>query len=243
MALPTSSGGPSVESRPVGRHVRRGLRWSRRTRCALSVGSPLQSHGGGGMSDRPVMGRPLTRRTFIKAAGAAGAGFVMYAYLPGGTLRALAQIPGGTLDPLSVPKYQTPLLIPPVMPRAGVLTNRGGKPVDYYEISMRQFVAADPACRSARHHGLGVRRGGVAEQTRTAGPQRALADDRGEVEPSGPGQVDQRARGRAAGTSCRICCRWTRRCTGRTHPEAWAVATSDPRSPRPPGATPARCRW
>ena len=86
------------------------------------------------------MGRPLTRRTFIKAAGAAGAGFVMYAYLPGGTLQALAQIPGGTLDPLSVPRYQTPLLIPPVMPRAGVLTNPGGKPVDYYEISMRQFV-------------------------------------------------------------------------------------------------------
>ena len=86
------------------------------------------------------MGRPLTRRTFIKAAGAAGAGFVMYAYLPGGTLQVLAQIPGGTLDPLSVPKYQTPLLVPPVMPRAGALTNPGGKPVDYYEISMRQFV-------------------------------------------------------------------------------------------------------
>ncbi|MGH3508402.1 MAG: multicopper oxidase family protein [Nocardioidaceae bacterium] len=91
------------------------------------------------MSGSRVVGPPLTRRTFIKAAGAAGAGFVMYAYLPGGMLRALAQIPGGTLDPLSVPKYQTPLLIPPVMPRADVLTNPGGKPVDYYEISMKQF--------------------------------------------------------------------------------------------------------
>jgi FtsP/CotA-like multicopper oxidase with cupredoxin domain len=93
------------------------------------------------MSDLPVTGRPLTRRTFIKAAGAAGAGFVMYGYMPDGTLQALAaQIPGGTLDPLSVPRYQTPLLTPPVMPRAGVRTNPGGKPVDYYEISMRQFV-------------------------------------------------------------------------------------------------------
>jgi FtsP/CotA-like multicopper oxidase with cupredoxin domain len=92
------------------------------------------------MSDRPVLGPPLTRRTFIKAAGAAGAGFVLYAYLPGGTQQALAEIPGGTLDPLSVPKYQTPMLIPPVMPRAGVLTDPGGKPVDYYEISMRQFL-------------------------------------------------------------------------------------------------------
>jgi FtsP/CotA-like multicopper oxidase with cupredoxin domain len=92
------------------------------------------------MSDHPVLGRPLTRRTFIKAAGAAGAGFVMYAYLPGGSLQALAEVPGGTLSPLSVPKYRTPLLIPPVMPRAGVLTDPGGKPVDYYEISMRQFA-------------------------------------------------------------------------------------------------------
>jgi FtsP/CotA-like multicopper oxidase with cupredoxin domain len=91
------------------------------------------------MSGHLGVGRPLTRRTFIKAAGAAGAGFVMYAYLPGGTLRALAEIPGGTIAPMSVPKYQTPLLIPPVMPRAGVLANPGGKPVDYYEISMRQF--------------------------------------------------------------------------------------------------------
>ncbi|OIJ25484.1 bilirubin oxidase [Nocardioides luteus] len=63
----------------------------------------------------------------------------MYSYLPGGTLRALADIPGGTLAPVSVPKYRTPLLIPPVMPRAGVLTSPGGKPVDYYEISMRQL--------------------------------------------------------------------------------------------------------
>jgi FtsP/CotA-like multicopper oxidase with cupredoxin domain len=64
----------------------------------------------------------------------------MYVYLPGGTLRALAEIPGGDLSPMSVPKYQTPLLVPPVMPRAGVLPNPGAKPVDYYEISMRQFA-------------------------------------------------------------------------------------------------------
>ena len=52
---------------------------------------------------------------------------------------ALAQIPGGTLDPTSLPKYQTAMLIPPVMPRAGTITMPGGKPADYYEISMRQF--------------------------------------------------------------------------------------------------------
>jgi FtsP/CotA-like multicopper oxidase with cupredoxin domain len=76
---------------------------------------------------------------FIRSVGGAGAGFVLFAYLPGGGTRALAQIPGGTLDPSAVPKYQTPMLIPPVMPRAGTIVSPGGKPTDYYEISVRQF--------------------------------------------------------------------------------------------------------
>ena len=55
------------------------------------------------------------------------------------TLRAQAQIPGGTLLPGDVDKYVTPLLIPPVMPKAATIM-RKGNPVDYYEISMRQFA-------------------------------------------------------------------------------------------------------
>jgi spore coat protein A len=81
----------------------------------------------------------ISRRAFIAAAGIAGAGFVLYTVLPGGTRVALADVPGGTLPIASVPKFQTPLLIPPVMPRADTLVARGGKNVDYYEISMRQF--------------------------------------------------------------------------------------------------------
>lgn len=69
----------------------------------------------------------------------AGAGFVLYAYAPGGATRAVAAIPGGTLDPLAVPKFVTPMLVPPVMPRAGTIKRKGGKPVDYYEISVRQL--------------------------------------------------------------------------------------------------------
>jgi FtsP/CotA-like multicopper oxidase with cupredoxin domain len=53
--------------------------------------------------------------------------------------QALAQIPGGTLDPSNVPKYQTPMLIPPVMPTAGTIVQKGAKGIDYYEISMKQF--------------------------------------------------------------------------------------------------------
>ncbi|HET8651788.1 MAG TPA: multicopper oxidase domain-containing protein [Gaiellaceae bacterium] len=82
-----------------------------------------------------------SRRTFIKWVGGASAGFYLLGRLPGMSApAALAAIEGGTLDPLSIPKYQTPLLIPPVMPRAGTITGRGGKPIDYYEISMRQIT-------------------------------------------------------------------------------------------------------
>ena len=48
---------------------------------------------------------------------------------------AFAQVPGGTLDPTSIPKYETPLTIPPAMPKTSVLS--GG--IDYYEIAVRQF--------------------------------------------------------------------------------------------------------
>ena len=84
--------------------------------------------------------RTYTRRTFVAWVGGASAGFYLFGRLPGtsGPV-AIAQVPGGTLDPLGVPKFATPLLIPPVMPRAGTITQRGGKNVDYYEVSMRQI--------------------------------------------------------------------------------------------------------
>ena len=82
----------------------------------------------------------ITRRDFLKLSGA---GILsLYAASHGKLPKRVfaAPIPGGTLDPLSVPKFQTPLLIPPVMPKAGTIRMRGGKQGDYYEISMRQFV-------------------------------------------------------------------------------------------------------
>jgi spore coat protein A, manganese oxidase len=82
----------------------------------------------------------LSRRTFISWLGGTGAGFYLLGRLPGASAPVvLAQVPGGTLDPTAIPKFRTAMLIPPAMPRAAVLTERGGKPIDYYEISMRQF--------------------------------------------------------------------------------------------------------
>src|SRR4030095_2944641 len=84
--------------------------------------------------------RPISRRTFIAWVGGAGAGFYLFGRFPGTSAPvALAQVAGGTLDPNEVAKFVTPMLVPPVMPRAAVITAPGGKPVDYYEISMRQL--------------------------------------------------------------------------------------------------------
>jgi len=80
----------------------------------------------------------ISRRQFLRLSGAGT--LSLFAASQGKFIeQAVAQIPGGTLDPAAVPKYLTPLLIPPVMPKAGTITQPGGKPIDYYEISVRQF--------------------------------------------------------------------------------------------------------
>jgi spore coat protein A len=91
-----------------------------------------------------VMGkRAVSRRDFLRIAGGGGAGLFFVGQIGGVPFRvpvaAAEPIPGGTLDPGMVTKYVTPLLIPPVMPRAGTITMPGGQRADYYEISMRQF--------------------------------------------------------------------------------------------------------
>lgn len=80
----------------------------------------------------------ISRRDFLKLSGAG----VLSLFAAGSgkfTLRAQAAIPGGTLDPAPISKFVTPMLIPPVMPKAGIIKQKGGKTIDYYEISVRQF--------------------------------------------------------------------------------------------------------
>ena len=135
-------------------------------------------------------------RDFLRVSGGAGGGLFFVGRIGGHLFEvpvAAAQIPGGTLDPAEVPKYQTPLLIPPVMPKAGTLNMRGGKPTDYYEISMRQFAQQILPAGPAGHDRLGLRRGHVGEQEGPADAQRAVAHDRGHSGTAGAREVDQRA--------------------------------------------------
>ncbi len=82
----------------------------------------------------------LSRRQFFKVGAGGLLGLYAGSRLTGFTPVAQAAIPGGTLAPGDILKYRTPLLVPPVMPRAGVIAaKRRGKPVDLYEVSVRQF--------------------------------------------------------------------------------------------------------
>ena len=81
----------------------------------------------------------VTRRTFIRRTSTGGFGLFLWTGL-GGPSRLLAEVlPGDSLDPATIGKYLTPLLVPPPMPRAGKITTRGGKNIDYYQLAVRQF--------------------------------------------------------------------------------------------------------
>jgi spore coat protein A len=76
----------------------------------------------------------LSRRQFLTAGAVTGAALVLPWHLR--TARALAQATP-TLDPTTIPKYVTPLVIPPAMPRTATI--RAGT-IDYYVIAVVQFL-------------------------------------------------------------------------------------------------------
>jgi FtsP/CotA-like multicopper oxidase with cupredoxin domain len=94
----------------------------------------LQVESFTGRDEEAEMAR-ITRRQLLKYGAAGGA--VLFLPLRVGLRQALAQVPGGTLPPGSIPKYVTPLVIPPAMPRAAAPPEV--RSIDYYEIAVRQF--------------------------------------------------------------------------------------------------------
>jgi spore coat protein A len=90
---------------------------------------------GGGVSDLR-RGR-ITRRQLVQYGAGAGAGLVMWRFAGG---RAFAQPAVSVLDPSSIPKYETPLVIPPAMPPSGSPSKgKKARGVDHYRIAVRQF--------------------------------------------------------------------------------------------------------
>ena len=79
----------------------------------------------------------INRRPYFKVTIPFGAGLVLAGALSTPSIFAQA-LPGGTLDPITIPKYVDPLIIPPVMPKAGTI-REGRKRIDYYEIEVVQF--------------------------------------------------------------------------------------------------------
>ncbi len=77
----------------------------------------------------------ISRRQLLKLGATAGIGAALP--IKWKIPKAFAQIPGGTLDPTTINKYVTQLVIPPAMPK----TFRPKLPqnIDYYEIAVRQF--------------------------------------------------------------------------------------------------------
>jgi bilirubin oxidase len=83
----------------------------------------------------------LTRRQLLAYGTAAGAGLLWHDRSPRSWARGSRE-PFGipTLDPLTVPKYVQPLVIPPAMPRTGRVSEpKSGRKADFYEIAVRQF--------------------------------------------------------------------------------------------------------
>jgi spore coat protein A, manganese oxidase len=78
----------------------------------------------------------ITRRAFLKYT-VGGTMLTLFGFDKlTGISKAIAQLPGGSLDPTTIPKYVTPLVIPPAMPRQAALQHNS---IDYYVIAVRQF--------------------------------------------------------------------------------------------------------
>jgi len=82
-----------------------------------------------------------TRREFLKLAAMGGLSVFLpfkidLSKLPTKALRAIISTQAAT----AIPKFGTPLVIPPAMPRTTKFKQKMAKNIDYYEIAVRQFI-------------------------------------------------------------------------------------------------------
>ena len=116
----------------------------------------------------------LTRRQLLKAGAIGGAAMLVpgvgrSVLLPdaeeghhnqaaaAGGHKPLNIMPSSSLDPTTLPKYVTPLVIPPAMPKTGTRSRTAS--IDYYEIAVRQFHQQILPLGHAHDDGLELRLG------------------------------------------------------------------------------------
>ena len=89
------------------------------------------------MKNRKKLEMKVSRRKFLKIGFAGGAAMFLpwHFKLP----QAMADLTGPSLLPGDIEKFVTPMLIPPVMPKAPSGLGKVGPGVDYYEIGVSQF--------------------------------------------------------------------------------------------------------
>ena len=76
------------------------------------------------------------KKQALRVSTTAGVAAVVASALTWGSVANAQAVPGGTVDPLTIPKYVTPLVIPPVMNDSNP---DNGTPDNDYNIAVRQF--------------------------------------------------------------------------------------------------------
>ena len=183
-----------------------------------------------------------TRRSFLKLTGATTLAWYV-ATQTGWTRSGRSPRSPAAARPRRCAEVPDPMLIPPVMPRAATITMPGGKPADYYEISMKQISeqilpAGLPATTVWGY-------GAVTKSATSRGLVRFWHAPSLTIESTWKRPVRIKWINElvdANGNYLPTCCRWIQTCTGPTHPAAPTAATCARRSPPRPVPTPARCR-
>ena len=183
-----------------------------------------------------------TRRTFLKYT-AGGMAFTLFGFdTLTGISKAIAQIPGGTLGSGSGAEVPD-AAADPAGDAAGGHDHAAGRQARRLLRDLDAAVRpADPAGGLPATTVWGYGAVTSAEQAGPAGPQRAVADDRGEVEPAGAGQVDQRAGRRERQLPPAPAAGRPDAALGQPARRHRRAATRGRRSTRRPAPTRARCR-
>jgi spore coat protein A len=82
----------------------------------------------------------ISRREFLKIGAVAGAGVFVPRQWAGIRFALSPSEIEAVMDPNTIPKYETALIVPPAMPRTSEISLPDGSPADYYEITVKQFT-------------------------------------------------------------------------------------------------------